>query len=71
MLISAPTHEVDPQTLGAHVHDHSHRRVVSPKFAAHNHNHVHLDDVKADGELNGHTHSRAHERLPWENRDPD
>jgi hypothetical protein len=57
--------------LGAHAHDHSHRRLASSKFAAHTHSHVHLHDVKADGELNGHTHSRAHEKLPWENRDSD
>ena len=71
-VLTVPSaHEVGPQALGAHAHDHSHRRVTSAKFAAHTHNHVHLDDLKADAELNGHSHSRAHKKLPWENQDPD
>ena len=71
VLIGSSAHEVDAQTLGAHAHDHSHRRADSPKFAAPAHNHVHLDDVKADGQLNGHTHNLAHKKLPWEDGDSD
>jgi hypothetical protein len=71
VLIGPSAHEVDPETLGAHAHDHWHGRVASAKFSAHTHSHVHLNDVKADGELNSHTHTRVHERLPWEDRDLD
>ncbi len=67
--LAAPGHEVDPATTDAHTHDHTHRRLASAKFAAHEHYHVHPDDLKADATLNGHTHARAHDRLPWEDRD--
>jgi hypothetical protein len=70
VLLAAATHEVDGETLGAHEHDHTHRRVSSTKFAAHSHHHSHLNDIEADGQLNGHTHPRAHSRLPWERADP-
>jgi hypothetical protein len=63
-------HEVEPDTCGAHAHDHTHRRLASVKFAAHEHYHVHPDDLKADATLNGHTHARAHSRLPWESHNP-
>jgi hypothetical protein len=61
-------HEVEPDTCGAHAHDHTHRRLASVKFAAHEHYHVHPDDLKADATLNAHTHARAHARLPWESQ---
>lgn len=63
-------HEVEPDTCGAHAHDHTHRRLASAKFAAHDHFHVHPDDLKADATLNGHTHARAHSKLPWESHNP-
>lgn len=62
-------HGVEATTLGAHTHDHTHRKQASPKFAAHDHHHLHFDDTDADGRLNGHTHARAHVRLPWERAD--
>jgi hypothetical protein len=64
------SHEVDAGTAGAHTHDHTHRRVSSTKFAAHDHHHLHPDDVKADALLNQHTHARTHARHPWESVDP-
>jgi len=63
-------HEVEPDTCGAHAHDHTHRRLASAKFAAHEHYHVHPDDLKADVTLNAHTHARTHARLPWESQNP-
>ncbi len=63
-------HEVDADRPGAHTHDHTHRRVSSTKFAAHDHHHLHPDDMKADALLNQHTHARAHARHPWESADP-
>jgi hypothetical protein len=71
VLISTPTHEVDPQTAGAHDHDHTHRRVTSAKFAAHTHHHLHLLEAEADGLLNGHTHASARSTHPWERVDPE
>ena len=68
-LLSSVGHEVDAATSGAHAHDHTHRRVSSTKFAAHEHHHLHLEDVEADGQLNGHTHARAHSMHPWERAD--
>jgi hypothetical protein len=65
------SHEVDSDTLDAHAHDHTHRKVSSAKFAAHLHHHLHLSDVEADGEFNGHTHARVHARHPWEPADPE
>jgi hypothetical protein len=63
-------HEVDADTAGAHTHDHTHRRISSTKFAAHDHHHLHPDDVQADALLNGHTHARAHAMHPWESANP-
>jgi len=63
-------HEVDADTAGAHTHDHTHRRISSTKFAAHDHHHLHPDDVQADAILNGHTHARAHAMHPWESANP-
>jgi len=68
-VLTSAAHEVDPASRGAHTHDHTHRRLASAKFAAHDHYHIHPDDLKADATLNGHTHARAHDRLPWEDRD--
>jgi hypothetical protein len=71
--VARPTnggHEVDADAAGAHTHDHTHRRVSSTKFAAHDHHHLHPDDVQADALLNGHTHARAHSRHPWESANP-
>ena len=70
-VLTAATHEVDPETVEAHAHDHTHRRVSSTKFAAHMHHHLHLNDEEADAELNGHTHARAHARHPWEPAHPE
>jgi len=69
--LTAGTHEVDSETIDAHAHDHTHRRVSSTKFGAHLHHHLHLHDEGADAELNGHTHARAHERHPWEPAHPE
>ncbi len=63
-------HEVNAGTAGAHTHDHTHRRISSTKFAAHDHHHLHPDDVQADALLNGHTHARAHAMHPWESANP-
>jgi len=63
-------HEVDADVAGAHTHDHTHRRISSTKFAAHDHHHLHPDDVQADALLNQHTHARAHSRHPWESANP-
>ena len=68
--LTASGHEVDPDTADAHAHDHTHRRLASAKFAAHEHYHVHPDDLKVDAMLNGHTHARAHSKLPWESHNP-
>ena len=68
-VLTSAAHEVDRDALGAHAHDHTHRKHASEKLAAHDHHHVHLEDSKTDGEVNGHTHKRSHEKLPWEDRD--
>jgi len=65
-VLATVAHEVLPETFNAHTHDHTHRRRSSTKFAAHDHHHLHLEDIHADGQLNGHTHARAHVDLPWE-----
>ncbi len=66
----APGHEVEAGTVDAHAHDHTHGKKAPWKLAAHLHPHLHPDDLLADGELNGHTHARAHAGLPWEHPDP-
>jgi hypothetical protein len=69
-VLTAAAHEVDPETAGAHAHDHTHGRRISGKFAAHLHHHLHLNDLEADAELNGHTHARDRTTHPWESADP-
>ena len=69
-LLTSADHQVGAETLGAHAHDHTHRRVSSAKFAAHEHPHLHLTDMEADARLNGHGHAQTHSRLPWEDPNP-
>ena len=65
--MNVDTHEVDPETLGAHSHEHAHTvRSLSSKIAAHDHWHLHHEDPKADEKRNGHSHARRRPRMPWE-----
>ena len=57
-------HEAEAEDRGAHSHDHVHGG-RAPR-AVHEHYHCHQSDPAADKALNGHSHTKHHQPLPWE-----